>query len=127
MSLELSQSKTDSVTVFTLKGTIIAGKDTELLTARVQERLEAGETRILLDFAQITFIDSTGISAIIKTHLSAMREGGSVKLVHLTKRIYDVLQITRLSSVFEIYDDIQKALASFGSAPEEGASLGSAA
>jgi anti-sigma B factor antagonist len=124
MSLELSHSKTDAVVVLTLKGTIVAGKDTEHLTGSVQGFLEAGDTRILLDFALVTFIDSTGISAIIKTHLSAMRKGGSVKLVNLTKRIYDVLQITRLSSVFEIFDDTQKALASFGSSPEGGPSLG---
>jgi anti-sigma B factor antagonist len=127
MSLGLSQSRTDAVVVLALKGTIVAGKDTELLTGSVQGFLEAGDTRILLDFSQITFIDSTGISAIIKTHLSAMRKGGSVKLVHLTKRIYDVLQITRLSSAFEIFDDTQKALASFGGAPEGGRSLGTAA
>jgi len=127
MSLELSQSKTDTVVVLTLKGTIIAGKDTELLTGSVQGSLEAGDTRILLDLAQITFIDSTGISAIIKTYLSAMRKGGAVKLVHLTKRIHDVLQITRLSSTFEIFDDTQKALASFGGAPEGGRSLETAA
>lgn len=118
MGLEISHSKVDAVVLVTLRGTIIAGKDTDLLTGKAQELLEAGETRIILDLAQITFIDSTGISALIKASTSAIRKGGAIKLLNLTRRIHEVLQITRLSSAFEIYDDLQKALASFGNKPE---------
>ncbi len=119
MAFESTHSKTDSVTLLSLKGTIVAGKDSETLSEMVTQFLEAGETRILLDLAQVNFIDSTGIGAIIRVHSAAMRKGAWVKLLHLTKRVYDVLQITRLSSVFEIYDDLGKALASFPAAAEE--------
>jgi anti-sigma B factor antagonist len=120
MAFQSTRSKIDSVTLLTLKGTIVAGKDSEQLNTEVLEFLEAGETRIILDLAGITFIDSTGIGALIRAHTAAMRKSAAVKLLHLTKRVYDVLQITRLSSVFEIYDDLEKARASFGPPPEEG-------
>jgi anti-sigma B factor antagonist len=119
MALETTRSKIDSVTLLSLKGRIVAGTDSELLNDQVLELLEAGETRIILDLGQVTFIDSTGIGTLIRVHTAAMRKSAAVKLLHLTKRVYDVLQITRLSSVFEIYDDPQKAAASFGGATEE--------
>lgn len=119
MALETTRSKIDSVTLLSLKGRIVAGTDSELLNDQVLKLLEAGETRIILDLGQVTFIDSTGIGTLIRVHTAAMRKSAAVKLLHLTKRVYDVLQITRLSSVFEIYDDPQKAAASFGGAPEE--------
>ena len=117
MRLELSHSKVDSITLVTLKGTIVAGEAVDLLVNKTQELLEAGETQIILDLAQVTFMDSTGISGLVKISTVATRKGGSMKLLHLTKRIYDVLQITRLSSVFGIYDDLQKAKESFQTGP----------
>ena len=116
MPVELSISKVDSVSVVTLKGTIIAGNDKELLMARAEELLEAGETRIILDLGQVNYVDSTGIGALVHIHTTAERRGAMVKLLNLTKRIHDVLQITRLSTVFGIYSDLQKAIESFGGA-----------
>ncbi len=113
MPLDFSHTKTDSVVVATLKGTIIAGNDTEVLKQKLEELLEAGELQIVLDVGQVTFVDSTGIGALIRGAQAAVRKGGAMKIVHLTKRIHDVLQITRLSAVFSIYDDLQKAIQSF--------------
>jgi anti-sigma B factor antagonist len=121
MALQLAHSKVGPVVHVQMKGTIVAGKDTELLTETINRMFEEGESQILLDFAQVNFIDSTGIGAILRTYNTAVRKDGAVKLLHLTKRIYDVLQITRLSSVFEIYDDLGKALASFGVDPSAAA------
>jgi anti-sigma B factor antagonist len=114
MPLELSLSKVDSVALATLKGTIVAGNDKELLLAKAQELLDAGETRIILEMGQVNYVDSTGIGALVHIHTTAERKGASVKLLNLTKRIHDVLQITRLSSVFDIHSDLQKAIGSFG-------------
>ena len=120
MAFECTHSKIGSITLLDLKGTIVAGNDSEALSGLVGKFLEAGEMCIILDLGKVTFIDSTGIGALIRVHSAAMRKGASVKLLHLTKRVYDVLQITRLSSVFEIYDDLEKAKASFGGTTEEG-------
>ncbi|MFB3920875.1 MAG: STAS domain-containing protein [Terriglobia bacterium] len=116
MAFESTHSKVDSIILLSLKGSIVAGGDSEKLSSLVGEFLEAGECHIILDLAQVNFIDSTGIGALIRVHSSAMRKGATVKLLRLTKRVYDVLQITRLSSVFEMYDDLEKAKASFGAA-----------
>jgi anti-sigma B factor antagonist len=113
MPLEITETKTGSTTLLQLKGTMVIGKDPEVVTAKVQSLVEAGETQIILDMGEVAYLDSTGISALIRCHISSTRRGAALKLLHLTKRVYDVLQITRLSSVFEIYDDQEKALASF--------------
>ncbi len=127
MAFESTRAKIDSITLLNLKGTIVAGNDSEALSSLVGEFLAAGETRIILDLGKVTFIDSTGIGALVRAHSAATRKGASVKLLHLTKRVYDVLQITRLSSVFGIYDDLEKAKASFGGAPEESGAPSSSA
>jgi anti-sigma B factor antagonist len=113
MPLELSISKVESISVATLKGTIVAGNDKDLLIAKAEELLNAGETRIILDLGQVNYVDSTGIGALVHIHTTAERKGAAVKLLNLTKRIHDVLQITRLSTVFGIYSDLQKAIESF--------------
>ncbi len=114
MALDILSSKHDSITLVTLKGTIVAGDAADHLLSKTQELLDAGQTQILLDLGEVTFVDSTGISALIKVYAAAKRKGGVVKLLNLTKRIYDGLQIARLSDIFSIYDDLQKAIASFG-------------
>lgn len=113
MPLEITEAKTDSVILLTLKGSLEIGRDTERLTEMVLARLDEGEKKFILDLAGIRFIDSTGISALIKIHTSARSSAGALKLLRLTQRVHDVLQITRLSSVFEIYNDPAKALESF--------------
>jgi len=114
MPLAISESEVDSIIVVTLKGTLVAGSDIGLLDSKVQELLQRGVTRIVLDLGEVNYIDSTGIGALIRAYSSAAQKNAAVKLFRLTRRVYDVLQITRLSSVFEIFNDWQKAVASFG-------------
>ena len=113
MPFEISNSKVGSIILLNLKGTIVAGNDKQKLVDTMQESLEAGETNFILDLGEVSFADSTGIGGLIAASAMATRKGGSVKLLHLTKRIHDVLQITRLSTVFGIFDDLQKAIDSF--------------
>ncbi len=115
MALAFSTEKVDSVVVATLKGTIIAGGDTESLMKRVTELLDSGETRIVFDLGQVNYVDSTGIGTLLRAAAAAARKGAAIKLANLTKRIHDVLHVTRLSAVFTIFDGADKAVASFGS------------
>lgn len=117
MPLEITPSKLGSISLLALKGTVVMGADTELLTKQAEDLVAAGESKIVLDLAQVTYVDSTGIGTLIRIHSLAKSHGGVIKLVNLTKRIYDVLQITRLSLIFEIYSDVGKALASFEAPP----------
>jgi anti-sigma B factor antagonist len=113
MPLGISQSQVDSVTLLHLKGTLVAGGDVELLDSQVLALLQKGVTRIILDLGELNYIDSSGIGALIRAYSSALQKSAAVKLYRLTRRVYDVLQITRLSSVFEIFNDLEKAVASF--------------
>jgi anti-sigma B factor antagonist len=124
MSLEFTVTKVGAVAVVTIKGRIVAGPNAEALVAKVQELVQGGETRVILDLAQVTYLDSTGISALIRAAAVPGMVGGSTKLLNLTKRITDTLQITRLSSGFEIFDDLAKAVASFGPESEAPSSPG---
>jgi anti-anti-sigma factor len=117
MPLDITEAKTGSVVVLTLKGTLEIGRDAERLNELVKSRLDSGENKFLLDLAGVRYIDSSGITALIKIHTSAKSSAGAMKLLRLTQRVHDVLQITRLSSVFEIYNDPEKALESFPSSP----------
>jgi len=102
------------VTVLEVKGRVVAGPNAESLVAKVQELIQNGETRLILDLAQVKYLDSTGISALIRAAAAPKMVGGATKLLNLTKRVTDTLQITRLSSAFEIFDDLEKAVTSFG-------------
>ena len=97
MPLEISPSKVGSITLVNLRGTIVAGNDRGMLHDQMQELLEAGGTNFILDLGQVTYVDSTGIGALIEALNLVVRKGGCVKLLHLTKRIHDVLQIARLA------------------------------
>ncbi len=115
MALEFTLSRVSGVTVVAVKGRVTAGPNAESLVAKVQELVQSGQTHLVLDLAKVTYLDSTGISALIRAAAAPKMLGGATKLLNLTKRITDTLQITRLSSGFEIFDDVEKAVASFGS------------
>jgi anti-sigma B factor antagonist len=120
MPLDIHETQDGSVVVLTLKGTLEIGEDTERLTGIVKSRLDGGQNQFLLDLAGVRYIDSSGITALIKIHTSARGSAGAMKLLRLTQRVHDVLQITRLSSVFEIYNDPAKAMNSFAAGPAGG-------
>ncbi len=107
---DISRADDGPVRVLNLRGTIIAGNDRGMLHDKIQEYIDAEGTNFILDLAQVTQGDSTGIGALIDAFNMATRKGGCVKLVHLTNRIHQVIQIARRSTVFGIYDDLQKAV-----------------
>lgn len=117
MPLEIAKTKTESIICLNLQGTLEIGSDVQRLTDMVKTHLEAGENQILLDLGGVRYIDSTGISVLIQIYSAARDTGGAMKLIRLTQRVHDVLQITRLSSVFEIYNDPEKAIESFRTSP----------
>lgn len=117
MPLDIAKTKSESIVCLNLQGTLEIGSDVQRLTDMVKTHLEAGENQILLDLGGVRYIDSTGISVLIQIYSAARDTGGAMKLIRLTQRVHDVLQITRLSSVFEIYNDPEKAIESFRTSP----------
>ena len=113
MPFQISTSSERAVALLSIKGTIVGPDDREALQGKIQEVLEGGQTSLILDLGQVNFVDSGGIGGLIAASNLVMRKSGCMRLLHVTKKIHDVLQITRLSSVFGIYDDLEKAMKSF--------------
>lgn len=99
--------------VLDVRGQITLGEETSALREKTKTLMAAGHTRIIVDLAEVNYIDSAGLATLVSLYTSARRQGGDVKLLRLTNRVRGLLQITRLSTVFEIYDDLEAAQKSF--------------
>ena len=115
MSLKLSSRVVNGVRIIDCNGRIVFGEEASLLRDAIKRDL-AENNRILLNLAEVNYIDSGGIGTMVSLFTSARNAGGDIKLLHLTKRVGDLLQITKLITVFESYDDEQKAVNAFTSA-----------
>jgi anti-sigma B factor antagonist len=113
MSFYILEKLIDGVIVLDLRGRLTLGEETEALRTRVRQLVESGYTQIILNLENVSYIDSVGLSTLVSTYTTTRREGGDMKLLNLTKRVHDLLQITRLSTVFEIYDSLEDAQRSF--------------
>ena len=104
------------VQVLDLKGKITLGEGDELLKDKVNSLLNQGQKKIVLNLAAVPYIDSAGLGEIVRTYTTVSRQGGNLKLLNLTKRITDLLAITKLLTVFETFDSENDAVQSFSSA-----------
>ena len=112
VNLYLSERREGDVTVLDLKGRIRINSSTFLHKA-IRCLLDEGKTKILLNLASVTHIDSIGLGELISSHITLSNNGGEIKLVHLTDRVRDLMTITKLLTVFDVYDNEPDALASF--------------
>ena len=101
------------VTILEPKGKITIGVGDVALRDAVSEALEAGARNVLADLGGVTTIDSSGIGELVSAYTSVSNRGGKLKLVNLPPKVTDILQITQLISVFEVYDSVDEALATF--------------
>ncbi len=103
----------DGVTILELKGKITIGVGDVQLREAVTEALQAGAKNILLDLGAVTTVDSSGVGELVSTYTTVTNRGGKLKILNLPSRVADVLQITQLITVFEVFDNEAEALASF--------------
>jgi len=113
MSFYILEKLIDGMIVLDLRGRLTLGDGTEALRTRVRQLIQSGYTQIILNLEEVSYIDSVGLSTLVSTYTTTRREGGDMKLLNLTKRVHDLLQITRLSTVFEIYNSLEDAQRSF--------------
>ncbi|MEK7110636.1 MAG: STAS domain-containing protein [Patescibacteria group bacterium] len=102
------------VTVLDLHGKIAIGEGDEALRDTVSQLVGDGKTKIVLNLDDVPYVDSMGLAVIVRCYMDASRQYGKLKLLKITKKIEDLLTITKLRSVFEIYDTEEEAVASFG-------------
>ncbi len=107
------------VCVLRLEGKFIVGGESVYLKDKVKDVLNMGMKNILVDMTKVPFVDSTGIGFLVSSQAAVSNEGGSLKLLNPNPRVREVLKITRLDKVFEIFDDEEAALATFVSAAKK--------
>ena len=111
--MQIEERAVGDVVVLDLKGKITLGEGDELLKDKVNSLVNQGHKKIVLNLADVPYIDSAGLGEVVRTYTTVSRQGGSLKLLNLTKRITDLLSITKLLTVFETFETEQDALKSY--------------
>ena len=111
--MNISERVVEGVSILDLSGKIVLGEGDIQIKDRIRDLLADGQRRILLNLADVSYIDSAGLGAIISCYTTAKREGGQLKLVHLTKKVQDLLAITKLITVFETFESEKEAIESY--------------
>ena len=113
MSMKLSTRQVDGVTILDLHGRITLGEGSVQLREAVKDLLSKGSRKILLNLGDVNYIDSSGIGELVSAYTTVHNQGGELKLLNLNKKISDLLQITKLYTVFDVGENEASAVASF--------------
>jgi len=113
VALAIASREVDGVTVLDLSGRITLGEGSVQLRDAIRDSIGKGQKKMLLDLGDVNYIDSSGLGELVSAYTSAKNQGATVKLLKLTKKVHDLLQLTKLYTVFDIYDDEASAIASF--------------
>ena len=111
--MQIEERAVGDVTVLDLKGRVTLGEGDEMLKDKINSLLNQGRGKLVLNLADVPYIDSAGLGEIVRTYTTVSRQGGGLKLLNLTKRITDLLSITKLLTVFETFDSENDAVRSF--------------
>ena len=121
MALKITNRETDGVTVLTLDGRIVLGEETNKVRESVKNLVSQGKKKIVLDMKNVTMIDSSGLGALVAAYSSAESAGASLRLSNLGAHFNEILQITKLLTVFDISKTEEDAVRSFGKSQGSGA------
>jgi len=113
MSIRMTNSEVGSVSVVELDGRLVLGDESNSVREKLTSLVAAGKNKIVLNMANIKYIDSSGLGALVAAHVSAKTHGASVRLCNLGQKFHDVMQVTRLLTVFDVYDSQAAAISSF--------------
>jgi len=111
--MKIVERQVKDVAILDLHGKIQIGEGDEALRNAVARLVQAGKKKILLNLAEVPYVDSAGLGEIVRCYTTVSREGGRLKLVNLTKKLQDLLAITKLLTVFETYDSEEQGVNSF--------------
>jgi len=112
MKLKLTSSDVDGASVVALDGRILLGEESETLREKVKSLIAEGNKNIVLNMDQVAYIDSTGLGILVALHVGARNQGATLKLSNLSARFHEILRITKLVKVFEVYNTEAVAVAS---------------
>jgi anti-sigma B factor antagonist len=113
VALKITDRVVDGVAVEELEGRIVLGEESNALREKVKSLLAAGQTKIVLNMDNVTYIDSSGLGTLVASHTSSKALGGTLKLANLGSKFQEILQVTKLVTIFEVYPSEAAAIASF--------------
>lgn len=111
--MKITERSVGGVTVLDLEGKIVLGEGDEALAEKVREVVARGDRKVLLNLAGVPYVDSAGLGELVRCHTRLVRAEGNIKLLGLTDRLQDLLQITKLVTVFQTFDSESEAVSSF--------------
>ena len=111
--MEIEERALGEVMILDVKGKLTIGDGDELLKDKINSLIQQGRKKLILNLEGVPYVDSAGLGEIVRTYTTVSRQGGNLKLLNLTKRITDLLMITKLLTVFDTYDSEEEALNSF--------------
>lgn len=114
MSVKLTTHEKDGVTIVDASGKLTLGEATNTLRTKIRALVADGARKFVLNLADLTYMDSSGLGELIAAHTTITNAGGEMKLLNLAKRVHDLLKLTKLYTVFETFEDEPSAVASFG-------------
>jgi anti-sigma B factor antagonist len=113
VALKITDRVVDGVAVVAMEGRIVLGEESNALREKVKSLLASGQKKIVLNMDKVTYIDSSGLGALVASHTSARGQGAFLKLCHLGSKFHEILQVTKLVTVFEVFPTEAAAIASF--------------
>ena len=113
MALQIVEKQIEGVTVLDFLGRITLGEESNQVRTKIKEMLGKGKSQIVLDLAEVSYIDSAGLGMLVAGYTSAQNQGATLKLANLTKRFRELLNITKLVTIFDTYDSVDDAVKSF--------------
>jgi anti-sigma B factor antagonist len=115
MSLKLSTREVKDVIIIDLSGRLTMGEPCAAIRDEIRDEIGQGNRKVVFNLADVSYIDSAGLGELTAAYTSIKNRDGELKLLNLTKRVQDLMQITKLYTVFDVYDDEKNVIASFGS------------
>jgi anti-sigma B factor antagonist len=116
--MKISEREAGEITILDVEGRIMFGDGEESFRDAVTRTLESGRVKLVINMAGVPYIDSAGISQLVRTFVTSSRKGGGMKLLHLTTRVRELLNITRLLTVWEAFESEEEAVGSFAAPPK---------
>jgi anti-sigma B factor antagonist len=111
--MKIEKRKSGNVTILDLKGKILFGDGIEELRQSINQSIQANEKQLVLNFAEVPYLDSTGLGEVVRSYTTLKKEGGAVKIANLTNKVKDLMMVTKLITVFETFENENDAVKSF--------------
>ena len=111
--MKIEKRKKGDVVILDFRGKILIGEGIDVLRNSINETISEQETKVLLNFAEVPYLDSTGLGEVVRSYTSIKKTGGVVKIVNLTNKVRDLLSVTKLITVFDTFESEDKAIESF--------------